>query len=175
MTTQNLLYKNYIQKEYLKKNSLKKLLKNFNQSFLEIENEVKNTKKTLSVLSNNFTFNFKKKDLDKFKKFKTISIIGMGGSILGAESIYQFLKDKIKKKIYFFDDIDQEKILNFKKKINLKSVLFIVISKSGETIETLSNSFFLKIFKKNSKNVIIISEKKIIIYTNCLINLICFI
>ena len=84
----------------------------------------------------------------------------MGGSILGAESIYQFLKDKIKKKIYFFDDIDQEKILNFKKKINLKSVLFIVISKSGETIETLSNSFFLKIFKKNSKNVIIISEKK---------------
>ena len=33
----------------------------------------------------------------------------MGGSILGAESIYQFLKDKIKKKIYFFDDIDQEK------------------------------------------------------------------
>lgn len=160
MTTQNLLYKNYIQKEYLKKKSLKKLLKNFNQSFLEIENEVKNTKKTLSVLSNNFTFNFKKKDLDKFKKFKTISIIGMGGSILGAESIYQFLKDKIKKKIYFFDDIDQEKILNFKKKINLKSVLFIVISKSGETIETLSNSFFLKIFKKNSKNVIIISEKK---------------
>ena len=116
MTTQNLLYKNYIQKEYLKKKSLKKLLKNFNQSFLEIENEVKNTKKTLSVLSNNFTFNFKKNDLDKFKKFKTISIIGMGGSILGAESIYQFLKDKIKKKIYFFDDIDQEKILNFKKK-----------------------------------------------------------
>ena len=67
MTTQNLLYKNYIQKEYLKK-IIKKLLKNFNQSFLEIENEVKNTKKTLSVLSNNFTFNFKKKDLDKFKK-----------------------------------------------------------------------------------------------------------
>ena len=83
----------------------------------------------------------------------------MGGSILGAESIYQFLKDKIKKKIYFFYNIDKEKILNFKKKINLKSVLFIVISKSGETIETLSNSFFLKILK-NSKNVIIISEKK---------------
>ena len=43
-----------------------------------------------------------KKDLDKFKKFKTISIIGMGGSILGAESIYQFLKDKIKKKNLLF-------------------------------------------------------------------------
>ena len=84
----------------------------------------------------------------------------MGGSILGSEAIYSFLKKKIKKNIYFFDDMNQEKILNFKKKINYKNVLFFIISKSGNTIETLSNTFFLKILKKNSKNIIVISEKK---------------
>jgi len=84
----------------------------------------------------------------------------MGGSILGSEAIFAFLKRKIKKKIYFFDDINQEKIFNFKKKINYKDVLFFIISKSGNTIETLSNTLFLKILKKNSKNIIVISEKK---------------
>ena len=84
----------------------------------------------------------------------------MGGSILGIEAIHSFLKIKIKKKIYFFDDLDSNKILNFKKKENSKKVLFLIISKSGNTIETLSNTFALDIIKKNSKNIIIISEKK---------------
>ena len=51
------------------------------------------------------------------------------------------------------------KYLIFEKN-SLSKVLFIIISKSGNTIETLSNSFSLKILKKNSKNIIIISEKK---------------
>ena len=36
----------------------------------------------------------------------------------------------------------------------------MVISKSGNTVETLSNLFSLNILKKNSKNIIVISEKK---------------
>ena len=32
----------------------------------------------------------------KFKKFKNIVLIGMGGSILGTEAIFNFLKQKIK-------------------------------------------------------------------------------
>lgn len=56
--------------------------------------------------------------------------------------------------------MDENKLYDFKKKENLSKVLFIIISKSGNTIETLSNLFSLNIIKKNSKNIIIISEKK---------------
>ena len=91
----------------------------------------------------------------------------MGGSILGSEAIYYFLQSKIKKKINFFDDLDISKITEFKKKQSLSKTLFIIISKSGNTIETLSNTFALNIMKKNSKNIIIISEKK----NNLLFNL----
>ena len=84
----------------------------------------------------------------------------MGGSILGAEAIYNSLEPKIKKEIFFFDDLNESKITNFKKNKNLSEILFIIISKSGNTIETLSNMFSLKILKKNANNIIIISEKK---------------
>ena len=160
MIKKNLFYKNYIQKKYLNNNSLKKLSKEFKKIIFNINHDIENTKKTLNVLNEKFKFNFKIKDLKKFKKFKTIAVIGMGGSILGAEAIHGFLKMKIKKKIYFFDNLNSNKITDFKKKGDLKKVLFLIISKSGSTIETLSNTFALDILKKNSKNIIIISEKK---------------
>ena len=84
----------------------------------------------------------------------------MGGSILGAEAIYNFLQIKVKKKVYFLNDLDEDKVTNLKKNKNLSKFLFVVISKSGNTIETLSNAFALNILRKGSKNVIIISEKK---------------
>ena len=100
-----------------------------------------------------------KKYLLNFKKFNEFNLIGMGGSILGSEAIYDFLKKKIKKKVYFFNNLDEDKILNFKKKKNLSEILFIIISKSGNTVETLANIFSLGIIKKYAKNVILISEK----------------
>ena len=160
MNTQNLLINNFIQSCYIKNEFSKSLSKDFNKSFFQIERDIKVLKKTLNILDKNFKLNFKAKDLKRFNKFKKISIIGMGGSILGIQAVYNFFKKKIKKKVYFFDDIDQEKILNFKNKNNLKKILFIVISKSGNTVETLSNMFFLKILKKNSNNIIVISENK---------------
>ena len=57
----------------------------------------------------------------------------MGGSILGAEAIYQFLKHKIKKKFIFINNLNP-KIKNKKK--NQKHVN-IIISKSGNTLETI--------------------------------------
>ena len=84
----------------------------------------------------------------------------MGGSLLGAEAIYQFLKKKIDKNIYFLDDLDEENINKLKKQLMFKKTLFVVISKSGNTIETLSNLFHLKILKNKAKNIIVISEKK---------------
>ena len=83
----------------------------------------------------------------------------MGGSILGAEAVKNFFEKKVKKKIYFFNNLDPEYVSKFKKKENVQKVLFLVISKSGNTIETLSNFFSLNIIKKNSKNIIIITEK----------------
>jgi len=143
-----------------KKSLIKSLSKKFEKVFTEIKNEIANENKTLNVLNKKFNFNFKTKDLQKFKNFKTIAIIGMGGSILGAEALYNFLDKKIKKKVYFFNNINENKIKNFKQKYNLSKILFIIISKSGNTIETLSNTYALKILKKNSKNIILISEKK---------------
>ena len=87
----------------------------------------------------------------------------MGGSILGTEAIYNFFKKKIKKKVYFFNDLNENNILNFKKKEKLQNVLFIIISKSGNTVETLSNIFTINIIKK-SKNVKLFLKEKIIIY-----------
>jgi glucose-6-phosphate isomerase len=83
----------------------------------------------------------------------------MGGSILGAEAINNFLEKKIKKKIYFFEILNSKKMLILKKK-NLNKILFLIISKSGNTIETVSNFFTLNIIKKNSNNIILLTEKK---------------
>jgi len=160
VTNTNSFLRNNIQKKNLDTRLSKKLENKFDKVFLEIKEDLKKSDRTINVLDNKFVFNFKIRDLKKFKTFKTIAIIGMGGSILGVEAIYSFLKKKIKKKVFFFNDLDENKISCFKKNQKLSKVLFIIISKSGNTIETLSNTFSLSIIKKNSKNVIIISEKK---------------
>ena len=71
----------------------------------------------------------------------------MGGSILGTEAIYDFLKFKIKKKIKFFNNLNNQIKLETKRKsINL------IISKSGNTLETISNfNLILKVSKKKIK------------------------
>ena len=160
MNKKNLVLKNSIQKKYIDSKLLKKLSKDFNNIIEEVNKETSGLNKTLNILNKNFKLNFKIKDLKKFKQFKIIAFIGMGGSILGAEAINNFLEKKIKKKIYFFDNLDIKKISKFKKKENQNKVLFLIISKSGSTVETLSNFFTLNIIKKNAKNIILISEKK---------------
>ena len=143
-----------------KKKFQKKSVDNFNKLITNINKDISNSSKTLNILSTKFKFNFNLKDLRRFKKFNTVAIIGMGGSILGAAAIYDFLKFKIKKKFYFFDNLDQDSIREIKQNENLNKVLFLIISKSGNTIETLSNAFSLGVFNKNSKNIIVIAERK---------------
>ena len=110
----------------------------------------------LKYLINNSKFEIKFK---KFKKFQTILIIGMGGSILGAKAIYDFLKHKTKKNFIFIDNLDENYLKTIKKNNNLSKSLFIIISKSGNTTETISNTYFFKSFLK-SKNTIILTENK---------------
>ncbi len=160
MIYQNLIYRNFFFKKKISKNLYKKNLNKFHHVEKQINLEINNKKKMLFILNQSYKFNFNFKDLKNFANFNIIALIGMGGSILGTKAIHNFFKKKIKKKVYFFDNLDFEKISKFKKKENNNKVLFLIISKSGNTIETLSNLLILEIIKKKSKNIIIISEKK---------------
>ena len=155
MKNKKIIYTNNIQKKYLSSKFNNKFKKKYSLILKDITKNLDEPKDTLHSLSQEFKFNFKIKDIYKFKRFKTVAIIGMGGSILGSEALYYFLKDNIKKNFLFFDDINEYELNKLKTKNNLKKILFIVISKSGNTIETLSNLLALKIIKKNSKNIIV--------------------
>ena len=111
----------------------------------------------LETYTKNYKFGFSNKILKKYSKCKNIIVFGMGGSILGTKSIYSFFKKKIKKKIFFFDNLDMN--LNSKYK-NIKNSCFIVVSKSGNTLETIINlgTIFSKNLLKN--RLIIITELK---------------
>ena len=154
-----ILYRNFIQANHLSKKYNEALKNKYNKIFKKINFNLDYEKNIFHSLSKKFNLSFRLKDLNKFKKFKTIVIIGMGGSILGSKALYYFLKKKVKKEFVFFDNINQNQLIDFKKRKNLNKKLFIEVSKSGGTIETLSNLISLKVLKKNSKNIIIVSEK----------------
>jgi len=112
----------------------------------------------LGSYEKDYKFDFSKTTIKKFSKFKNIIIIGMGGSILGTKSIYSFFKKKIKKNVFFFDNLDLNLYLQYKKINDLKNSCFIVVSKSGNTLETIINlsAIFSKKLLKNK--LIIITE-----------------
>ena len=101
MIKQSLFLKYQLQNKYLKKNTIINLSKKFDHIFSDVVEDINNPKKTLNVL-NKIKMNFKQKELDRFKNFNKIALIGMGGSILGAEAIHSFLETNIKKKNFFF-------------------------------------------------------------------------
>ena len=124
----------------------KQILKLFSNLISE-DNEI------LKSLSTNYKDNWNKKTILKYKKFSNILLIGMGGSIMGSKSIYSFLKHKIKKKFYFLDNFNKVEI----KKVKHQNRLNIIISKSGNTLETISISNIL--INKKNKNIFL-TEKK---------------
>ncbi|HFD14515.1 MAG TPA: glucose-6-phosphate isomerase, partial [Epsilonproteobacteria bacterium] len=71
---------------------------------------------------------------------EAIAVIGIGGSSLGAKAIYEFLKPvtKMKRKLYFFESTDPININALLQKLTLQKTHFLVISKSGTTVETFS-------------------------------------
>ena len=142
MLTKNINFKNYPLKLNSKKiqDDLKLLLR---------ENS-----ETLKSLTEKYKNNYNKKIILKLKKYLYIRIIGMGGSIIGTESIFDFLKHKIKKNFYFINNL-QPKFNFFHKK---KKFLNLVVSKSGNTLETIVNANVL--IKNKDKNIIITENKK---------------
>ena len=160
MKENNLLIKDYIQKSHLNFKVGKKLQSKYKKVFNQVYSKSKIPNQFFYLFNKNYGLNINISDLKRFKKFNTVVLIGMGGSILGSEAIYRYLNNNIKKKFYFLSDLDIIKIQKIKKKIIIKKTLFLIISKSGNTTETLSNLFYLNILKKKSKNIIVITEKK---------------
>ena len=131
-------------KNFQKKQSQKKIKKILKNLILE-NNDI------LKSLSSKYIDNYNIKKIRKKIGNNKIRLIGMGGSILGAQAIYNFLKDKIKKKFIFINNLEINQRIEKEKLTNL------IISKSGNTLETISNTNIL--IKKKDKNIFI-TEKK---------------
>ena len=142
MLTKNISFKNFSSKKI----SIK-ILKIFKKLKKE-DNEI------LKSLGKNYKNSFNKKIINKYKKNSKVNLIGMGGSILGARSIYNFLKHKIKKDFIFKDEFVSNKLSPKKSNKNLN----IIISKSGNTLETISNSNIL--INNKQKNIFITEDKE---------------
>ena len=119
-------------------NKLRQILKEKNQVIKSLTLDYKNS--------------FDKTLVKKYERFSNFRIIGLGGSILGSQAIYQFLKSKIKKNFFFIDNLNPK--INIDKK---KKFVNIVVSKSGKTIETVANINVL--LNKKDKNIFITENK----------------
>ena len=141
MLINNLNIKNFTKKKI--KSSKKKKINQILKSLFSEKKQV------ILSLSENYKDSYTKKFLKKIKKYKFINLIGMGGSILGARAINSFIRSKLK--INFIDEYRNR--LNKK---NLDKNLNLIISKSGNTLETVANSNNLS---KRSKNILITENK----------------
>ncbi len=131
---ENLILKNF---SYRKKTNKQKKLLNYLKKINSIQ-----WPQFLSSYKKNYKYSYNKNLIKKYYLFKNINIIGMGGSSLGTKAIYNFLIHKIKKNVNFFEN------LNLKNDSQAKG-LNIIISKSGNTLETISN--FNTCYNKSQK------------------------
>ena len=143
------------------------------------KNNLRKCSKILKNLLNNkenFFFNtlskeyqkslFLKRIVLKKRTHKNILIVGMGGSVLGTKMLSSFFG--LDRNYYFLDSLNNSAVNDLIKKDLSKFSIFI-ISKSGRTLETLTNcniilNNFKKIKKEISKNFIIISEKNSVLH-----------
>ncbi len=140
MLTKNIRFKNFIIRS-----NISRVKKDFKQ-LVNSDNQI------LKSLSLRYVYSYSKKIVKKYKNFSKLRIIGIGGSILGTEAIYSFLKYKIKKRFFFVNTIKNDINKNKKNKI-----LNLIVSKSGNTLETISNSNVF--INKDDKNIFITENK----------------
>ena len=101
------------------------------------------------------------KDFAKNVKQTHIVVVGIGGSSLGTYAIHKFLIHKENnKKLHFLESTDPIDLNYRLSKINLKDALFIIISKSGTTIETISIFKYLhSLVSIDKTNCVCITQK----------------
>ena len=142
-----------------------KYTKNFYQikSNTEIFERLKAERETIGY------YNLPYQDTAEIKKYaqsttkKHIVVLGIGGSSLGARAIYEFLlpSSNYSKDLLFLETVDPLKINHCLKKVDLNDAQFVIISKSGGTIETISIFKYLNaLVEINASNCTIISEAK---------------
>ena len=84
------------------------------------------------------------------EKFTTVVQIGIGGSDLGPRAIYLALENwakvngKLKMKAEFISNVDPDDAAAVLSKIDVAHSIFVLVSKSGTTLETLTNESFVK-------------------------------
>ena len=139
MLTKNFLFNDFINK---KKN---KILIKYLKEIINDKNEI------IKSLNNIYNYSYSKNLIKNLKKYKDIRIFGMGGSSLGSNAIYDFLKNKINKNFYFLSNLNKKTFSN-------KNYLNLIISKSGNTLETIVNANIF--IKKKDKNILITENKK---------------
>jgi len=152
---------------FLKNNS--KIYKNNLRKCSEIFKNLFNIKENFffNTLSEQYQKNlFLKKIILKKKLHKNILIVGMGGSVLGTKMLSSFFG--LDKNYYFLDSLNNSAVNDLIRRDLSKFSIFI-ISKSGQTLETLTNcniilNNFNKRKKEISKNFIIISERNSILF-----------
>ena len=87
---------------------------------------------------------------EKGEKFTTVVQIGIGGSDLGPRALYLSLEnwakvnDKLKMKAQFISNVDPDDATAVLYNVDIEHALFIIVSKSGTTLETLTNESFVK-------------------------------
>ena len=90
------------------------------------------------------------------EKFTTVVQIGIGGSDLGPRAMYLALENwarangTLKMDARFISNVDPDDAASVLKTIDLKHSLFVLVSKSGTTLETLTNESFVKDALKNA-------------------------
>jgi len=142
-----MIFKNFLNIKNIKNIKNNKIIKK------DFQNLLKDQPKLFETLKPTYKYSYSKKAISKYKKFSNIRVIGMGGSILGTEAIYNFLKKKIKKKITFVNNLNSNAEYHQDKNINLN----LIISKSGNTLETIINAN--TIIKDKEKNIVITEDK----------------
>ncbi|RUM68309.1 MAG: glucose-6-phosphate isomerase [Sulfurovum sp.] len=95
------------------------------------------------------------------ESIETIVVLGIGGSSLGAKAIYEFLKPmaQLKRELVFFESTDPLNIMNQLNHIDMKKTHFLVISKSGGTVETLSIFKYIFASNQNSESYTFITDR----------------
>ena len=84
------------------------------------------------------------------EKFTTVVQIGIGGSDLGPRAMYLTLEnwakvnDTLKMKAHFISNVDPDDAAGVLSNIDVAHSVFVLVSKSGTTLETLTNESFVK-------------------------------
>jgi len=94
-------------------------------------------------------------------EIENIVVLGIGGSSLGSKAIYEFLKPvkTPKRKLYFFESTDPLNIMEILAQIDLEKSHFLIISKSGTTVETISIFKYLYDKQSSASNYTFITDE----------------